>query len=161
MIVVSLHSTYRYRGGCNNIWLEAFILRSSQTRLFITTRDVGWPSHYALHYRVGCNNTKQLAVRTDRYLKSPFLLLHEDFRGSHVAPVEYKSRPRLYMNWSILASVMDTPFPHNLEIAGYNPLHFPILVIMEETVNVQTALKYHECSLRYDHYCIYLYSERT
>ena len=27
------------------------------------------------------------------------------------------------MNWSILASVMDTPFPHNLKIPGSNPLH--------------------------------------
>ena len=40
-----------------------------------------------------------------------------------VAPVElHKTSPRLYMNWSILASVMDTPFPHNLKIAGSNPL---------------------------------------
>ena len=42
----------------------------------------------------------------------------------NVAPVElHKTSPRLHMNWSILASVMDTPFHHNLEIAGSNPLH--------------------------------------
>ena len=29
-----------------------------------------------------------------------------------------KSMPRLKVDWSILASVMDTPFPHSLEIAG-------------------------------------------
>ena len=25
------------------------------------------------------------------------------------------------MNWSMLTSLVDTPFPHNLEIAGSNP----------------------------------------
>ena len=40
-----------------------------------------------------------------------------------VAPVELdKNTPRLNMNWSILASVMDTPFPRNLKIAGSNLL---------------------------------------
>ena len=47
--------------------------------------------------------------------------------GSLYAPVElHKTNPRLCKNWSILASVlesilasvMDTPFPYNLEIAG-------------------------------------------
>ena len=41
---------------------------------------------------------------------------------SCVAPVEsHKTNPTLCMNWSILTSLVDTPFPHNLEIAGSNP----------------------------------------
>ena len=40
----------------------------------------------------------------------------------YAAPVEsHKTNPRLYMNWSIPTSLADTPFPHNLEIAGSNP----------------------------------------
>ena len=33
-----------------------------------------------------------------------------------------ETMPRLFMNWSILASVMNTPFPYNLKVAGSNPL---------------------------------------
>ena len=42
-----------------------------------------------------------------------------------VAPVELdKTTPRFNVNWSILTSVMDTPFPRNLKTAGSNPLQF-------------------------------------
>ena len=41
-----------------------------------------------------------------------------------VAPVELhnKTNPRLCMNWSILTSLADPPFPHNLKIPGSKPL---------------------------------------
>ena len=61
-----------------------------------------------------------------------------------VAPVESdKTTPRLYMNWSILTNLADTPFPRNLKIAGSNPLHWGLFlsnpgpqksIIMEEKI---------------------------
>ena len=43
------------------------------------------------------------------------------------APVQsHKTSPRLYRNWSILTSLVDTSFPLTLEIAGDNPLQLAI-----------------------------------
>ena len=50
--------------------------------------------------------------------------------------------PRLHINWSILASVMDTPFPHYLEIAGSNPLHYSNTIVANRAEPPQYCIIY-------------------
>ena len=93
--------------------------------VLLCTRLAVWSSPYALTY-------------------DSSLHLHEDFRGSPVAPVELdKSTPRLYMNWSVLASVMDTPFPRNMKIVGSNPLHYYVIdSLAARTVEVKVIVRF-------------------
>ena len=52
------------------------------------------------------------------------------------------------MDWSILGSVVDTPFPHNLKIAGSNPLQRDKIFVTLEITEIYYPLAPHTLNIQ-------------
>ena len=107
------------------------------SRIWPKASSVLRPATFISH-RVGCI---KLAIVIDS-TQSP-CLFHEDFRGSPVAPVEsHKYVPRLYVDWSILTSLVDSPFPPQTGDRGIETSTRSSLFFQQPQVDTSTAHHY-------------------